>query len=65
MKKKYEVLAEMSHVLKAYVEAENEDEAYQLAREKEGDEFEMVEGSGDWNVYNVCEVENVLIKRGR
>jgi len=60
----FKILAKSSDVLEAFVEAETEDEALQLAKEMdegdidEGGEFNLIYEFRDWDIYEVREVEN-------
>lgn len=58
--KKFRVQASYVSYCYAVVEAENEDEAYEKARELDGSDFEpdySSAGAGDWAIYDVNEVE--------
>lgn len=50
--KKYYVEAESIDYLYTIVEAQNEDEAYEIAKDTDGSDFIRVEGwgIGDWNI---------------
>lgn len=56
--KTYKVWAQQTTYLFAYVEAENDEQAFDLALEKDGSEF-TEKGDGDWDIYSVEEVTNV------
>jgi hypothetical protein len=56
MMKKYKVYAVMSYILKTEVEAENEDQAWQIAHDTDGGMFTMVKDSGDWHIDEVKEI---------
>jgi len=48
----------MSTYLTAEIEAETEDEAYELARDMDGADFEPISpDAGDWRIYDVTETE--------
>ena len=55
--KTYKVWAQQTTFLYAYVEAESEEKAWDLALEKDGSEF-TEKGDGGWDIYNVEEVTN-------
>lgn len=55
--KTYKVWAQQTTYLFAYVEAENDEQAFDLALEKDGSEF-TEKGDGDWDIYSVEEVTN-------
>ena len=50
--KTYKVWAQQTTYLFAYVEAENDEQAFDLALEKDGSEF-TEKGDGDWDIYSV------------
>lgn len=52
---KYTVIAKMYTTLVCEIEAENEFQAWQLAKEKDGGEFTALP-DGDWEIYDVQEV---------
>lgn len=56
--KTYQVFASYRVYLKTEVQAENEDEAYQKAKELDGGEFEQdgLDGLGDWSIDEILEV---------
>ena len=57
-KKKYRAFAKSSDILEATIEAESEEEAWQLAEERDGVEFEWPdERDADWHIYDVRELE--------
>jgi hypothetical protein len=56
--KTYKVWAQQTTFLYAYVEAEDEAQAWDLALEKDGSEF-IDKNDGGWDIYNVEEVTNV------
>ena len=53
--KTYKVWVTQKTNLYAYVEAENQEQAWDLAREKDGSDFIAI-GDGDWEIYSVEEV---------
>jgi hypothetical protein len=55
--KTYKVWAQQTTFLYAYVEAESEEKAWDLALQKDGSEF-TEKGDGGWDIYNVEEVTN-------
>jgi hypothetical protein len=55
--KTYKVWAQQTTFLYAYVEAEDEAQAWDLALEKDGSEF-IDKNDGGWDIYNVEEVTN-------
>jgi len=58
--KRYKVTACYTVYCYATVEAENEDDAYVLAQQMDGGDFEMEEdyGLGDWHIDSVKEIAN-------
>jgi hypothetical protein len=58
--KKYKVIAKLTTYFYEHVEAENEDEAYTLAKDMDGGAFIPVDQGigGDWDIYSVEEVTN-------
>lgn len=57
MAKEFEVTAQMITMLKTKITAETLEEAEAIAKEMDGCEFIEIEGSGDWSIYDVQEVE--------
>ena len=55
--KTYKVWARMTSHLYAYVEADNYEQAAELANELDGSSF-IDKGDGDWDIYSVEEVTN-------
>ena len=53
---KYKVQAEMITDLYIIVEADSEDQAYEIAREADGADF-IEEGLGDWVIGSVTPIE--------
>jgi hypothetical protein len=56
--KTYKVWAKQTTYLYAYVDADNEEQAWDLALEKDGSDF-IDKGDGDWDINSVDEVTNV------
>jgi hypothetical protein len=57
--KKFKVIAVMSTYLTAEIEAENEDQAYEIARDMGGGCFDPVrEDAGDWRICDVEEIDD-------
>ncbi len=56
--KKYKVLASYRTYVYAIVEAENEDQAYDIAHDMDGGDFERAKGDdlSDWSIDDVEEV---------
>jgi len=54
--KKFKVVASSISYYTVEIEAENDDEAWDLARDMEGGDFEA-EDTGDWEIYSVSEVQ--------
>ena len=58
-KKKYRVFAKVVEIVEATIEAESEEEAWQLAEERDGVEFEWPEErDADWHTYAVRELKD-------
>jgi len=56
--KKFKVTAVMTTYLTAEIEAENEDQANEIARDMDGGQFEELDPfSGGWRIYDVTEAE--------
>lgn len=55
--KTYKVWARMTSHLYAYVEADNYEQAAELANDLDGSSF-IDKGDGDWDIYSVEEVTN-------
>jgi len=53
--KKYEVIATTISYHKLIIEAENDDEAWDMAREADGGDFELHD-QGNWEIYGVKEI---------
>ena len=61
--KKYRVFVKVSEILEATVEAESEEEAWQLAQEMDGGEFDAGdERNADWHIYDVRDEEETSIE---
>ena len=56
-KKRFKVTAVFSRYCEAIIEAHNEDEANELARNMSGDQFTHNGDAGDWRIYDVDEVD--------
>ena len=58
--KTYKVIASLTTYFFEYVEAENEDQAYAIAKDMDGGAFIPVDQGigGDWSIDNVYEVTN-------
>jgi hypothetical protein len=54
--KTYRVLASYTTYCEVTIEAENEDEAYEIATQMDGGSFDS-KGYGDWNIDQVTEEE--------
>ena len=56
--KTYKVIAQLTTYFYEHVEAENEDEAYAMAKDMDGGAFIPVDQGvgGDWSICNVYEV---------
>lgn len=54
--KNYKVMASMTTYLYQFIEAENDDEAWEKARELDGENFKE-SGYGDWDIDSVDEME--------
>jgi hypothetical protein len=52
--KKYKVIARSISYLDKVIEAENEEQAWQIANEMDGDEFSYSFAT-DWDIYSVTE----------
>jgi hypothetical protein len=55
--KKFKVIASYLTFCELEVEAENEDQAWELAREADGGDFEQMNELGDWYINEVVEVK--------
>lgn len=53
----YRVIAEMSCLLTTTIEAKDEFEALELAKDVDGGEFEEIENSGDWELLRADRVK--------
>ena len=56
MTKKYKVYAICSYVLTAEIEAESEEQAWDIAYDLEGDQFKEVDNCSDWQIDQVSEI---------
>jgi uncharacterized protein Smg (DUF494 family) len=55
MMKKYRVVAVISYLLEAEIEAESLEQAQQMARDLDGAGFNEIENTGEWSIINVEE----------
>jgi len=55
--KKYKVTASYITYCTVEVEAENEDQAYEIAREMDGGDFKESNELGDWHINDIQEIE--------
>jgi len=55
--KTYKVIACYFTYCTAEVQAENEDQAYQIAREMDGGDFKESNELGDWHINDIQEIE--------
>ena len=56
--KKFKVTAVMSTYLTVEIEAEDGNEAYALAQDMDGADFEPISpDAGDWRIYDVIEIK--------
>ena len=51
--KKFRVIAVMTTYLETEIEANDVDEAYEIAEDLDGGEFTPIKDSGDWEIYEV------------
>ncbi len=49
----YKVKAKMTQYLETTIEADSEDEAWEIARETDGGDFSEIEDAGTWTVESV------------
>jgi len=56
--KKFKVVASSISYYTVEIEAENDDEAWGIAKEMDGGDFEEEGGYGDWEIYSVSEVQS-------
>ena len=56
--KKYQVITSSISYYSLIIEAENDDEAWDMARDADGADFEPHGGEGDWEIYSVAEVQS-------
>lgn len=55
--KTYEVTVAMTQYLRIKIEAENEDEARQIADDTDGSEFTEIDGATSWQIDSVDEAK--------
>ena len=55
--KKYQVISTVTNYYSLIIEAENDDEAWDMARDADGSDFEPHD-EGDWEIYSVGEVQS-------
>ena len=55
--KKYKAYATISYDLECEFEIEDDEDAWDVARDLDGGDFKELNGSGDWKVYEVEEIE--------
>ena len=53
--KTYTAYATITYELKYTFELEDDEDAWDYARDLDGGEFKEIDGSGDWNIYEVQE----------
>lgn len=58
-RKKYRVVATMHTHLECEIEAENEEDALEIAKSKDGSEFSEIGDNGDWYINDVFEIDKV------
>lgn len=51
--KKFIAYASMTTILKIEIEANSEEEAWQIAKETDGGDFTEIEGAGSWHINRV------------
>ena len=58
--KTYKVTATYTVYCETEIEAENEEKAYEIARELDGGVFEQIDNDGlsDWRIYSISEDES-------
>jgi len=54
--KKYKAYATISYDLECEFEIEDDEDAWDVARDLDGGDFKELDGSGDWKVYEVDEL---------
>jgi hypothetical protein len=54
--KKYKAYATISYDLECEFEIEDDEDAWDVARDLDGGDFKELDGSGDWKVYEVEEL---------
>ena len=55
--KTYKVTATYTVYCETEIEAENKDQAYQIAREMDGGDFKQSNELGDWHINDIQEIE--------
>jgi hypothetical protein len=55
--KKFKVWASSTELFVLEIEAENENEAWKIAQDADGSDFESVKYSGDWQLDNIEEIK--------
>jgi hypothetical protein len=55
--KRYKAYATISYDLECEFEVEDDEDAWDFARELDGGDFKELDGSGDWKVYEVEEIK--------
>jgi hypothetical protein len=55
--KRYKAYATISYDLECEFEVEDDEDAWDIARELDGGDFKELDGSGDWKVYEVEEIK--------
>lgn len=55
---KYNVLARVTTYLETEIEAEHEDQAWEIAQGLDGGEFIGKANWGDWEIYSVWEIDD-------
>ena len=56
---KFKVTATLDVGFEAIIEAENEEEAWAIARKEEGADWEKTDDGHDWTLESIWEVKNV------
>lgn len=60
MSKKFKVVATMTTYLTAEIEAEDVDQAYEIAHDLDGGQFTPIPDTGDWEIYEVTIKETIM-----
>lgn len=55
---KFRVLAEMTMLLECDIEADNYEQAEQIATDMDGGSFDIIENTGGWRIVNIEENKN-------